>query len=650
MEDYTPQGVGGRPQGEETPVGSTLLMEGSTPEDTPPWEEEEGVEEYEGLPQSGSTPEDTTPLPYAVEEYIEYVGPSWRVDPKTAAFIIPRHTLGWECIAWIIEHCQTEEADGPFILTGEQARFILHWYEVEPTGRWVYDEGCLMRLKGWGKDPLICLLSLFEALGNCRFDGFDDTGNVKGKPVRNPLVQIAATTQDQTQTTLRLFSVYLTKEAMKKYRIEVNTEALKSDGIIVIQAVTGNPKALEGKVGTAGFLNETQHWYDRIGYEMQKVLARNAVKVKGGTARLLAITNAFDPNLNSVAQQTRETYDAQIAKTGKSRILFDSVEALPDAPLTNRTRIAQLVEAVRGDSTWADIERIVNEFYDTRYPVDLNRRFWLNTIVSSEEDWIDVRDFDKCVLASTARNVSIRKGDPIVMFGDFSKTDDSTVLVGCRLSDGYIFKIAAWHKPPRYAGPDGTKWIVPRNERDRKRYDFGDGRPNPYAEIETVDEAVERAFRDYTVKAFWADPSHAKESITNRLYWDEAIEDWHVKYSSQLKLWAGPKSGAKSESINWDMADPQKIEDFAEYCERVFDLIMRHDLLVEADQDFRLHARNAKVYKTRGGSISIWKGKKTSDRKIDLAVGMIGAYMLRSKYMKAFGETKKTNSSLNRFL
>ena len=44
---------------------------------------------------------------------------------------------------------------------------------------------------------------------------------------------------------------------------------------------------------------------------------------------------------------------------------------------------------------------------------------------------------------------------------DGSLNDDSTVLRGCRMSDGYRFTIGMWEKP---LGPAGIGWEVPRSE------------------------------------------------------------------------------------------------------------------------------------------------------------------------------------------
>jgi hypothetical protein len=46
-----------------------------------------------------------------------------------------------------------------------------------------------------------------------------------------------------------------------------------------------------------------------------------------------------------------------------------------------------------------------------------------------------------------------------------AKSDDSTALVGCRLSDGHVVTLGIWAKPQ---GARGVGWIVPRTEVDER--------------------------------------------------------------------------------------------------------------------------------------------------------------------------------------
>jgi hypothetical protein len=77
------------------------------------------------------------------------IGPSWSRD-ETGKFALPKLTLGWEILGWTSEWLQ--HSDGiPWKYTNEQARLTLWWYAIDEYGRFVYRDGVIQRLKGWGR-------------------------------------------------------------------------------------------------------------------------------------------------------------------------------------------------------------------------------------------------------------------------------------------------------------------------------------------------------------------------------------------------------------------------------------------------------------------------------------------------------------------
>lgn len=77
-----------------------------------------------------------------------YIGPTWKKDDD-GEFILPQWTIGWQAIHWARQNLNGFDG-GELILTAEQVRFIVWWYAVDDRGRFVYREGILQRLKGWG--------------------------------------------------------------------------------------------------------------------------------------------------------------------------------------------------------------------------------------------------------------------------------------------------------------------------------------------------------------------------------------------------------------------------------------------------------------------------------------------------------------------
>jgi len=62
---------------------------------------------------------------------------------------------------WASEWLQHETGKA-WEYTPEQLRFVAWWYALDDNDRFLYRDGVLQRLKGWGKDPLGATLCAFE--------------------------------------------------------------------------------------------------------------------------------------------------------------------------------------------------------------------------------------------------------------------------------------------------------------------------------------------------------------------------------------------------------------------------------------------------------------------------------------------------------
>ena len=76
------------------------------------------------------------------------IGPTWKTDADGKP-VVPALTLGWHVVAWVSKWLQRGNGE-VWGLTGEQFRFLLHWYAVDDQLRFVYRDGVLQRMKGWG--------------------------------------------------------------------------------------------------------------------------------------------------------------------------------------------------------------------------------------------------------------------------------------------------------------------------------------------------------------------------------------------------------------------------------------------------------------------------------------------------------------------
>ena len=540
------------------------------------------------------------------------IGPTWQTTPD-GHWLLPEATIGWDVLGWVGTNLQ-HGLGQPWRFTLEQARFLLWWYAVDEQGRWLYRDGVLQRLKGWGKDPLGACWLYVELIGPCRVAYMDGDQPV-ATDCPDAWLQTAATSLEQTKNTMRLMPGLITAEAKAAYGVQVGKELVHAlGGERLIQAVTSAPASLEGARATGVLKNETQHWLaSNSGHDMSAVIERNATKSADGASRTLAITNSYEPSEESVAQMDREAYE--LAAGGGSLtmgILYDSLEAPADAPLT-ADAAAEVVNAVRGDSHWLDTERIVASILDTRNPPSRSRRFWYNQVVASEESWTDPARFG--LLARP--DLEVGPDDELVVFFDGSKADDATGLVGCRVSDGHVVTLGVWQRPP---GARGRDWLVPRGE---------------------VDLRVREVFEQHRVVALWADPSHASDDMGGDRYWDSVLDGWHRDFGDRLELWAVPGRGRSGHAVMWDMTSPARQQEFvaaAEMTQReIEDGAFTHDghpRLVE-------HVRNARAHATRWGT-SLAKQHRMSPRKVDLAVCMVGARMLRRALLNSRRERRRS--------
>lgn len=538
------------------------------------------------------------------------LGPTWERD-AFGRFVEPEFTLGWHVLEWCSQWLCRPDGE-PWQFTNEQVRFLLWFYAIDEHGQWLSHDVILQRLKGWGKDPIAAVIAAVELVGPSRFGGWAEDGQPLA--VDNPVawVQVYGVAKDQTKNTMRLFPSLFTKAATRKYDLDINKEIVYAlGGSRVIEAMTSAAATSEGGRPTLVIANETHHWKaNNGGHDVEATLQRNLAKAPEGTARRLAITNAYDPAEDSVAQRDREAYEAmQSGEVVDVGVMYDSLEAGPSAKLTIE-QIPAYIEAVRGDAHWLSVRSGVRFILDRRNKPSLSRRFWFNQIVAREDAWVEIQHFDICKEA----DLVVEPDEEIVLFFDGSKSDDATALVGCRVSDGHVITFGMWQAPPQARRGE---WVVPRGE---------------------VDARVREVFELHNVVAFFGDPSHTFDDETTDRFWDSLFDDWHRRYHSQLRIWASPGRGGHS--IMWDMTLAERVKEFTAAAELTALDIAGEDLTHDGDPRLRAHVQNAVRYPNRYG-VSIWKGHRESARKIDLAVCMIGARMVRRQLLNLASDDKR---------
>lgn len=463
----------------------------------------------------------TTTLPDAETVALEdlrpnLLGPTWERGDD-GRFVLPEYTLGWQIAGWVLEYLNNEDGE-PWVYTNEQLRFLLWWYAVDESGRFLYRTGVLQRLKGWGKDPFLATICLIELCGPSRFSHWDENGSPVGKPHPVPWVQLAAVAKDQTANTVKCFAYMMSGKFRSEYEIDAGQEYIRAlGGKATLEILTSNYRRAEGGRATFVLLNETHHWISsNNGHNMFDTIDGNVTKGKStyGMNRYLSITNAYLPGEDSVAERQRRAYmDIVEGRAVDTGFLYDSIEADPRTPLSEAA-LRVVIPTIRGDSHWLDVETIISSIMTTTISPERSRRMWLNQIVASTDSLYKVSDWS--ALAKGHEGETLSKGDPVVLGFDGGKSDDATALVAIRTTDGFIQPLLIEEKPAVSERGDG--WEVDR---------------------EKVDATVHWAFQYFDVKAMYCDVA----------LWESYLHSWEEQYGKTI---ACPSKGERG-PFTWDM-------------------------------------------------------------------------------------------------
>lgn len=516
---------------------------------------------------------------------------------------LPKYTLGWYLLYWAAKYLRQPdgpEAGEPFHFTPEQTRLVLWWYAVDERGRFLFNSGVIRRMKGWGKDPFAAALCLIELCAPTAFWKFVDDKPI-GRPQPAPWIQVAAVSRDQTKNTFTLFPTMMSHELIVDYGLEPRKEIIHKRGGGRIEAVTSAPRSLEGGRSHFVVLNETQFWMENNnGHDMRNAIQGNTAKGRGGSFRYLSICNAHRPGEDSVAEADYEAFEELLANEGTERsksfkFFYDAVEAPVGTDMNDYESLRDGIIAARGDATWLDVDRLIEEVMDPRTIRSEARRKYLNQIVASEDAWITWEEWDVC----ENKLLRLRPGDQITLGFDGSRGGDHTAICACRVEDGAIFLLHVWN-PKAY---EGNK--IPTEE---------------------VDRAVQRIFETYDVVSFRADVRE----------FEAYIDKWSAMYKKQLQV----KATAGS-LIAYDMRTKGKRE-FLIDCERFRNAVIDTELRHDGNRLLRQHILNSRMRPSETYDlVGIGKESRMSDRKIDAAVTAVLAFGARQEYLKSKSNKKK---------
>jgi hypothetical protein len=395
-----------------------------------------------------------------------------------------------------------------------------------------------------------------------------------------------------TENTMRMVRAF----APKKSRVVIDheldpglTQYYKAGGG-KLHVLTSSTKAAEGAEATFVVGDEPEHWVPgNNGPEFAATLADNLAK---SGSRMLETCNAWQPGAGSVAEASWNTWVAQEEgrTIGYSRVLYDARIAPPNTALTDdpepgEISVTEGLKHAYGDCWWVNLNAIKERIWDSAAE-DARRKF-LNQPTADQRAWVTPQQWSNL----SRPDIRVADGDAVVLFFDGSKSRDATALVGCRMSDGHVFRVGVWEPDPKHSADDVVDALA-------------------------VDSAVEAAFERFEVVAFFAD---VKE-------WDGFVKvTWPARYEDRLLVKASPH-GTVPQSIAWDMRSRRR--EFAEACETCEAEIVDRQFTHDGDPVIARHVNNARRWE-RDGRTAIGKESPNSAKKVDAAVCVVGARMAR---------------------
>ncbi|WP_231271217.1 hypothetical protein [Nocardioides sp. cx-169] len=487
----------------------------------------------------------------------------------------------------------------PLDYDDEMRDFVIEVYRIDPeTGRRVYDEGVLSRAKGRAKSETAGHIGIGEAFGPVRFDGWDADGQPVGRPVTSPLLKCLATEESQAGNTFENIAfiagewgpdvhpeIYGGVSGIRQYQ---SATALYLPHGGEIRACTAGSASKDGGKETWVCADESHLYVLRELKNMYATVRRNLGKRKIAEPWMLQTSTAYRPGEQSIFEETLTSWrKGELSPT----VLVDHREAKGKIDLDDEAHTMRQLNQVYGAAAgWMDLDRIYREMRDPRSCPDVETaaRYFLNRPMSGQDAWIA-----KDVHERQTRPEIVEPGTPIAIGFDGSLNDDSTVLRGCRMSDGYLFKIGVWAKPD---GPQGIGWEVPRRE---------------------VLAAFRAAFANYDVTRAYCDPHEWRSDI------DMLADELGTE---RVIPWTTGRHVAMGAALD-----------------RLHTGLMVGEIFHDADLVAAEHYGNAYVAK-RGQIRLVRKEHPNSGRKIDSVVGDALALEARSDALAAgWGKTVDTS-------
>jgi hypothetical protein len=378
-----------------------------------------------------------------------------------------------------------------------------------------------------------------------------------------------------------------------------------------IEQVTASARSLKGAPTIFASLDQTEEWVPSVGGPHLADTIRTNCAKNGG--RTIESPNAFIPGLGSVAEESAAFAEAiQEGRTRSAGWLYDHREWPADTDMSDRDSLVAGLRVSYGDSSahpdgcvihepacppgHTELEPLIQRIWDPAADVQQCRSDFGNQITHASDSWLSRPEWVGCM----DLGLSLQPKDTIVVGFDGSRgrvrgKADATALVGCRVSDGFLFEIRVWEQPPGQ---------LPRDPET--------GQPVPWTpNVAEVDAEVRRLFREFNVVGFYADPSG----------WNTNIAEWEAAFGRRLRL----KATRDAPMSVWPRGKDSKVQ---EYIVRFHDAVVNKELKHDGSSSLTRHVLNARRRPTRSGYL-IYKAYPDSPDKIDAAYAAVMAWKAR---------------------
>lgn len=453
------------------------------------------------------------------------------------------HTLGFLGIDWIEAHCVVPDGfrrGRRLILSGWQSWNVLNHYRVKPgatgIGEWLdaleamddeaaaeaekppspfhFRTSLTVRPQKSGKSPFIAAVICFEAVGPALFDGWAEDGEAyrcsdwgcdcgfeyvyepgepKGMPWPTPLIQITATSEEQTGNIFDALRPMIQLGPLNAVIPKVGEEFIRLPGGGRIDPVSSNARSRLGQRVTFVAQDETGIYTPSSGMiGVAQTQSRGAAAMGG---RVWQTTNAWDPSEDTTAQRTFEDSAADV--------FIDFPQPPKGLSYTNKADRRKIHVAVYKGSPWVNVDDIEGEAVAlAKRDPQQAERFYGNRLVYARGSWLPDDRWDSTKLVSRV----VPDGSFICLGFDGSENNDWSAI-RAETFDGHVFT-------PTY-GPYEKPTIWDPNTLPGGHIDRGE-----------VAAAVDEIFERYNVGRFYCDPQD----------WRTEIGEWALKYGEKVVM------------------------------------------------------------------------------------------------------------------